>query len=59
MAKPEPAIFEDRDATLEAVADAEGLADLKAGRVVSDDAMRAWLRSWGTADELPSPSADD
>jgi predicted transcriptional regulator len=59
MAKPEPAIFEDHDETLESAVDAEGLADLQAGRVVSDDAMRAWLRSWGTPDELPPPNCDD
>jgi predicted transcriptional regulator len=59
MAKPEPAIFEDQDAALESAADAEGLADLAAGRVVKDEAMKAWLRSWGTPDELPPPNTDD
>jgi predicted transcriptional regulator len=25
------------------------------GNVVSGDAVHAWLRSWGSADELPPP----
>lgn len=27
------------------------------GRVASGDAVHAWLRSWGQADELPPPKA--
>lgn len=27
------------------------------GRMVSGDAVHAWLRSWGQADELPPPKA--
>ena len=33
----------------------EGEADIAAGRVISHQAMKAWLLSWGTADELPPP----
>jgi predicted transcriptional regulator len=40
----------------DAAADAEALADLKAGRTVSHEAVTAWLRSWGKADELPPPT---
>jgi predicted transcriptional regulator len=40
-----------------AMADAARLAeeDLAAGRVVSHEKVAAWLRPWGTADELPPP----
>ena len=39
--------------------DAEGLADLDAGRVVTGGAVVRWLRSWGTAEELPPPAVGD
>ncbi len=45
----------DHDADAEAAADAEGLADLDARRVVSGEAVKRWLRSWGTLGELPAP----
>jgi predicted transcriptional regulator len=57
--KPEPSIFEDADPEAEAAADAEGLADLEAGRVIGHKAMKAWLLSWGTPDELPPPKVGD
>jgi predicted transcriptional regulator len=53
--KPERSIFDEIDVDADMAADAEGLADLDAGRVISHEAMKAWLLSWGTADELPSP----
>ena len=40
-------------------ADVEGLAALDAGRSVSGEAVIRWLRSWGTADELPTPRSGD
>lgn len=55
--KPEPSIF-DVDDVADAAADAEGVADLDAGRVVTHERMKAWLLSWGTPDELPAPSKD-
>ena len=39
--------------------DVEALADLEAGRVISHQAMRAWILSWGTAEERPSPQVGD
>lgn len=54
--KPEPSIFDEIDIDADRAADAEGLADLDAGRVISHEAMKAWLLSWGTAEELPPPS---
>lgn len=53
---PEPSIFDEIDVDADAAADAEGLADLDAGRVVTHDRMKAWLLSWGTPDESPAPS---
>jgi len=40
----------------DATADAEALADLEAGRTVSHDKVKAWLRSWGKPDELRKPA---
>ena len=53
--KPERSIFDEIDVDADMAADAEGLADLDAGRVISHEAMKAWLLSWGTAEELPPP----
>ncbi len=55
MAKPEPTLFDDPDLAAEALADARALADLEAGRVISHEAMKAWLLSWGKPGELPPP----
>jgi predicted transcriptional regulator len=53
---PEPSIFEiDEDA--EAAADAEGMADIAAGRVVPHAEVSAWLDTWGTPDEKPAPES--
>jgi predicted transcriptional regulator len=41
----------------EALALEEGLADVKAGRLVDGDQVLRWLDSWGTDHELPSPRA--
>ena len=54
---PERSIFDEIDIDADMAADAEGLADLDAGRVISHEAMKAWLLSWGTAEELPPPQS--
>jgi predicted transcriptional regulator len=36
----------------------EGLADVDAGRLIDDEAMRAWADSLGTDRELPIPQPD-
>ena len=36
----------------------EGLADVDAGRLIDDEAMRAWADSLGTDRELPVPKPD-
>ncbi|WP_397399870.1 antitoxin [Phenylobacterium sp.] len=55
--KPEPNLFEDVDHEAEAAADAEGLADIEAGRVVPHDEVARWLDTWGTPDEAPPPAS--
>jgi hypothetical protein len=41
----QPALFVDVGDAADAAADAEGLADLEAERVVSGEAVKLWLRS--------------
>lgn len=57
--KSERAIFDDADDAADEAAMAEGEADIAAGRVISHEAMKAWLLSWGAADELPPPKVGD
>ncbi len=56
MSKPEPSLFDEPDDASEAAADARAEADIAAGRVISHDAMKRWLLSWGTANELLIPT---
>jgi predicted transcriptional regulator len=44
------------DDAAEAQFDAEAEADADAGRVVPHEEVVKWLKSWGTADELPCPT---
>jgi len=55
--KPERSIFDEVDDTAEAAADAEGLADIEAGRVVPHADVAAWLNTWGTPQEKPLPKS--
>jgi len=57
--KSEPAIFDDLDEAAEAAADAEAINEIEAGQFISHDAMKAWLLSWGTPNELPPPKVGD
>ena len=56
---PETTLFDtaDDDAEARAVSDAE--AQVAAGKIISHDAVRRWLKSWGKADELPPPKCDE
>ncbi|MFT4253671.1 MAG: CopG family transcriptional regulator [Caulobacter sp.] len=56
---PEPSPTAPVDDEVEALADAEGLNDIEAGRVVSGEAVKRWLRSWGTDKVLPTPRIGD
>ena len=47
------------DPASEAAADARADADARAGRLVDHDAMKRWLRSWGTPNRAAKPTAGD
>ena len=53
----EPASQEELAAFIAAVD--EGIADTDAGRVVSSEAIFAWMNSWFTENELPPPKCGD
>lgn len=36
----------------------QAMESVAQGKAVSGEAVHAWLRSWGSADELPPPKAD-
>lgn len=55
--KPEPSLLDEIDDAAEAAADAEGLADIEAGRVVPHHEVARWLDTWGTPDETPPPAS--
>ncbi len=56
MAHPEPSIFDEPDDEAENRAIEEAEEAIKAGQVISHEAMKAWLLSWGKPDELPPPA---
>jgi predicted transcriptional regulator len=55
--KAESSLFDELDADAEAAADAEGLADIEAGRVVPHAEVAAWIETWGTPNETPPPAS--
>ncbi len=57
MSEPVLSFFDAIDPEAEAAADAEGLADIQAGRVIPHEEIAAWLDTWGTPDEKPAPKA--
>jgi predicted transcriptional regulator len=55
-ASPKPVtVFDAPDDEREEKAWAEGEADVEAGRTVPHAKVTRWLKSWGTATELPAP----
>ncbi len=54
--KSDPSIYDEVDQAAEDAADTEALADIAAGRFVSNAEVCAWLRTWGTPDEQPPPA---
>ncbi len=36
----------------------EAMADVAQGRVIAGEVVHEWLRSWGSADERPTPKID-
>lgn len=59
MSKPEPSLLDEIDDDAEAAADARAEADIAAGRVISHEAMKRWLLSWGAPNELPPPKCGE
>ncbi len=55
----EPSIFDEVDEETERLADERAEADIAAGRVISHEAMKKWLLSWGTPNELPPPKCGE
>jgi predicted transcriptional regulator len=51
----EKSLFDARDPAAEAAADARAEADVRAGRLISHDAVRQWVSSWGSDAPLPRP----
>jgi predicted transcriptional regulator len=52
-------ISDDVDPDAEAAADTEAEADVRAGRLISHKAIKAWLQSWGTPNKRPPPKVGD
>ena len=46
------------DAAAEAAADAVADAEIESRRFVPHDKVAAWLKSWGTPNELPCPEPE-
>jgi len=59
MSGTEATIFDKSDSEAEAQALAEAEAAIVKGRVISHEAIRKWLRSWGKPDELPPPKCGE
>jgi len=57
--KPEPSIFDEIDEAAEAAADARALKDIREGRLISHEAVKKWLESWGTDNPLPRPKCGE
>jgi hypothetical protein len=55
--KSENGLFDSPEA--EARSEARAEADERAGRLISHDAVRRWLASWGSAKRLPRPRVGD
>lgn len=56
---PDFDFFDEIDEEADARLIAEAEADFAAGRVISNEAMMRWIKSWGTPDELPPPECGE
>ncbi len=54
-----PDIFDEPDDEADELATQRGEADADAGRVISHEAVKRWLMSWGTPNELPPPKCGE
>lgn len=59
--KPNKSIFDElaNDPAADAAADARADADVRAGRLISHEAMTRWLKTWGSGKRAPKPIAGD
>ncbi|MDO9078357.1 MAG: CopG family transcriptional regulator [Brevundimonas sp.] len=55
----EPAAFVFEEAVELDARELKAMADIDAGRFITHEAVVRWLKSWGTADELPPPKCGD
>jgi predicted transcriptional regulator len=55
LEEEEPSLFDELDPEWDAKRDAEADADIAAGRVVSNEAVVEWLKTWGTPAYKPMP----
>lgn len=51
----EKSLFDENDPAAEAAADARAEADVREGRLISHEAVKRWIASWGTENPLPRP----
>jgi predicted transcriptional regulator len=56
---PEASVFEPIDDAAEEKALADAEAEIAAGKFVSHEAVRRWLRSWSKPNELPPPKCGE
>ena len=57
--EPKKTVFESLDPAAEAAADARAEADVAAGRLISHEAVKKWVASWGSERPLPRPHIGD
>jgi predicted transcriptional regulator len=52
---PKKTLFDSIDPAAETDADARAEADVRAGRLISHEAVKRWVSSWGTDTPRPRP----
>ena len=57
--KEERSLYDSADARAEAAADARAEAAIREGRLIGHEAVKKWLRSWGSRNPLPRPRPGD
>jgi hypothetical protein len=55
--KHERSIFDDPEA--DAASERRAEEDVREGRLISNEAMVRWFKSWGTGKRLPKPKVGD
>ncbi len=59
VSEDEDDIFAVPDDAADEAATLRGLADFKAGRTISHEAVMRWVASWGTDEPLPRPKCGE